>query len=157
MADSSAQRGVGALNLHGVEIALNERHPTHEDWMEVFAAQSFAQFVETLNLVMDNFEFLMRHCERRALLRLLVALTVKLRDAAYFSRGLHTETRERMLKEAQALYDFACSLISDPAMRDRLAQAWASQTHTGETFGYKAPAVFAVVTPTRVFADDPHS
>lgn len=157
MAEINPKRGVGALNLHGVEIAQKERRPSHEEWLEVFSAQSFAQFVETLDVVIDNLDFLMQHHERRALLRLLVALTAKLREAAYFSRVLQTETRERLLKYAQALHGFVHSLINDPAMRDRLAQAWAAQTHHGETFGYKASAVFAVVTPTRVFIDDPDS
>ena len=81
MADSNPQPGIGALTLHGVEIALMERRPSHGDWMEVFSAQSLGQFMETLDAVQDNFEFLMRHHERRLLLWLLIALTAKLSRA----------------------------------------------------------------------------
>ena len=154
MAGSKPQSGIGALNLHGVEIALRERRPTHEDWTEVFSAQSFGQFMETLDLVLDNFEFLFQHHERPMLLRLLIALTAKLREAGYFHPALRTEAREQMLARAQALHDFARSLITDPTMRDRLSYAWAEATDYGETYGYKADAIFAIIIPMRVFAHD---
>ena len=154
MADSNPQPGIGALTLHGFEMALMERRPSHGDWMQVFPAQSFGQFMETLDVVQDNFEFLMRHPERRLLLWLLIALTAKLREAGYFHPALRTEAREQMLARAQALHDFARSLITDPTMRDRLSYAWAEATDYGETYGYKADAIFAVIIPMRVFAHD---